>query len=164
VPSSEELPCDLFQGHVRVKGREAVCNNQHVLWNPTQQCLCFIAAGHVVSGGMDSKLWLWPGAGVRGVELQGHAGPISQVCSQAMRCDCLPPAARSRSLWSGLLTNSCLLLDLHLWRLIANPGALRTGQAPAAPHPPKAQHLLLTAVHAFCPQAPQLPRSCSKPG
>jgi hypothetical protein len=43
-----------------------------------------ILVGHILSGGMDSKLWLWPG-GVSSVELQGHSGPISQV--QSLRAD-----------------------------------------------------------------------------
>ncbi len=40
-----------------------------------------VADGRIVSGGMDSKLWLWPTSGNHGTELQGHSAPISQVCT-----------------------------------------------------------------------------------
>ncbi|KAF5826437.1 WD40-repeat-containing domain protein [Dunaliella salina] len=50
--------------------------NGHTEW---VTCCTYTGSGHIVSGGMDSKLWVWPGGGVRGVELQGHAGPVSQV-------------------------------------------------------------------------------------
>ena len=33
-----------------------------------------------MSGGMDNQLWLWPAGGVRGVKLDGHSSPVSQVC------------------------------------------------------------------------------------
>jgi hypothetical protein len=35
--------------------------------------------GTIVSGGMDSRLWVWPSGGVRGSELFGHGAPVSQV-------------------------------------------------------------------------------------
>lgn len=38
--------------------------------------------GRIVSGGMDSKLWLWPASGTRGMKIDAHFGPISQV-----KCD-----------------------------------------------------------------------------
>lgn len=35
--------------------------------------------GRIVSGGMDSKLWMWPAGGTRGMQAEAHFGPISQV-------------------------------------------------------------------------------------
>ena len=35
--------------------------------------------GKVVSGGMDSKLWMWPTGQTRGIQMDGHSGPISKV-------------------------------------------------------------------------------------
>ncbi|KAL6751655.1 WD40-repeat-containing domain protein [Haematococcus lacustris] len=36
--------------------------------------------GKVVSGGMDSRMWLWPLGTTRGIMMEGHGGPISQLC------------------------------------------------------------------------------------
>ena len=38
-----------------------------------------LPGGQVVSGGMDAKLWLWPSGSTRGLQMEGHSGPISKV-------------------------------------------------------------------------------------
>ena len=35
----------------------------------------------VVSGGMDSKMWMWMAGSTRGIQMDGHAAPISKVLS-----------------------------------------------------------------------------------
>lgn len=48
-------------------------------------CVAYTPDGKVVSGGMDSKLWLWQPSSTRGVQMEGHAGPISQVGKSLVR-------------------------------------------------------------------------------
>ncbi|GIL71318.1 hypothetical protein Vretifemale_1839 [Volvox reticuliferus] len=43
-------------------------------------CVTYASQGRIVSGGMDSKLWVWPAAGNKGMVAEAHFGPISQVC------------------------------------------------------------------------------------
>lgn len=63
------------------------CARKRTLYNKTNghqewvTCVTYCAGDKIVSGGMDSKLWLWPAAGTRGMQLEGHSAPISQVCS-----------------------------------------------------------------------------------
>ncbi|MEW5302349.1 MAG: hypothetical protein WDW36_005146 [Sanguina aurantia] len=64
-------------------------------------CVAMLPQGQVVSGGMDSRLWLWPCGGTRGSELTGHSGAVSQVAYSA--CDDVVASCsydRSVRLWS----------------------------------------------------------------
>jgi WD40 repeat protein len=40
---------------------------------------CFLPDGKIVSGGMDSKLWLWPTGSTHGISMDGHFGAISKL-------------------------------------------------------------------------------------
>jgi len=42
-------------------------------------CVACLPDGKVVSGGMDSKMWLWPAGTTRGIQMEGHSAPISKV-------------------------------------------------------------------------------------
>ncbi|EFJ44249.1 hypothetical protein VOLCADRAFT_118805 [Volvox carteri f. nagariensis] len=42
-------------------------------------CVSYASQGRIVSGGMDSKLWVWPAVGNKGMVAEAHFGPISQV-------------------------------------------------------------------------------------
>jgi len=42
-------------------------------------CVAMTPEGRVVSGGMDSAMWLWPAGGTRGMRMDGHEGAVSQV-------------------------------------------------------------------------------------
>ncbi len=41
--------------------------------------VAFTPDGKIVSGGMDSQLWLWPANTTRGIKMDGHFGPVSHV-------------------------------------------------------------------------------------
>ncbi|KAG2448714.1 hypothetical protein HYH02_006070 [Chlamydomonas schloesseri] len=81
-------------------------------------CVTYCPDGRIVSGGMDSKLWVWPAGGTRGMQAEAHFGPISQV-----KYD---PA-------SGLVASASYDKTIRLWQLGARPheaGCLQGHDAP----------------------------------
>lgn len=46
--------------------------------------MAYCPDGKIVSGGMDSKLWMWPAGSTRGMVMEAHFGPISQVKSHTV--------------------------------------------------------------------------------
>ncbi|GBG65012.1 hypothetical protein CBR_g48759 [Chara braunii] len=46
-------------------------------------CLAYLPDGRLMSGGMDNKLCLWDKSGVRCLDLCGHTGSVSVVCSSS---------------------------------------------------------------------------------
>ena len=42
-------------------------------------CVACLPDGKVVSGGMDSKMWMWPSGSTRGIQMEGHSSPISKA-------------------------------------------------------------------------------------
>ncbi|KAG2484442.1 hypothetical protein HYH03_016752 [Edaphochlamys debaryana] len=81
-------------------------------------CVCYTPDGRIVSGGMDSKLWVWPAGGVRGMQAEAHFGPISQV-----KYD---PA-------SGMVASASYDKTIRLWQLGARAheaGCLQGHDAP----------------------------------
>lgn len=42
----------------------------------------YLPDGRILSGGMDSTLWLWPRNSSRGTALKAHSGAVSQASAQ----------------------------------------------------------------------------------
>ncbi|GFR45674.1 hypothetical protein Agub_g7088, partial [Astrephomene gubernaculifera] len=81
-------------------------------------CVTYCPDGRIVSGGMDSKLWVWPAGGTRGMVAEAHFGPISQVKYDSS---------------SGLVVSASYDKTLRLWQLGARPhemGCLQGHEAP----------------------------------
>lgn len=61
------------------------CTKKRTLYSKTSghgewvTTVAFCPDGKIVSGGMDSKLFLWPSGSSRGYELAGHSAPIAKV-------------------------------------------------------------------------------------
>jgi WD40 repeat protein len=69
----------------------------HTEWVTTCAAL---SDGRVLSGGMDSKLCLWPSSGPRGVDLLGHAGSISRVMADSRDIGLSASYDRTLRVWS----------------------------------------------------------------
>ncbi|KAG2433008.1 hypothetical protein HXX76_008735 [Chlamydomonas incerta] len=81
-------------------------------------CVTYCPDGRIVSGGMDSKLWVWPAGGTRGMQAEAHFGPISQVKYDPS---------------SGLVASASYDKTIRLWQLGARPheaGCLQGHEAP----------------------------------
>eukprot|EP00198_Chlamydomonas_reinhardtii_P013322 XP_001702659.1 predicted protein [Chlamydomonas reinhardtii] len=81
-------------------------------------CVTYCPDGRIVSGGMDSKLWMWPAGGTRGMQAEAHFGPISQVKYDPS---------------SGLVASASYDKTIRLWQLGARPheaGCLQGHEAP----------------------------------
>ncbi|GLC37310.1 hypothetical protein PLESTB_001137600 [Pleodorina starrii] len=81
-------------------------------------CVTYAGGGRIVSGGMDSKLWVWPASGNKGMVAEAHFGPISQV--KYDKC-------------SDLVVSASYDKTIRLWELGARPheaGCLQGHDAP----------------------------------
>lgn len=78
----------------------------HTDWVTT---VSYTADGHIVSGGMDSRLWIWDG--VQGKVLDGHVGSISRVIH--VRTDFLISSSYDRSVKIWSLSSKKLLSSFH---------------------------------------------------
>ncbi|GIL71317.1 hypothetical protein Vretimale_2829 [Volvox reticuliferus] len=81
-------------------------------------CVTYASQGRIVSGGMDSKLWVWPAAGNKGMVAEAHFGPISQVKYDKS---------------TDLVASASYDKTIRLWELGARPheaGCLQGHEAP----------------------------------